>query len=379
MIRGGQFVMDNSSLKAVVSTNFFQPPVAGGTIEVTAEQVALESQHDRRQRIWTARKRLQYAWAYHVQCRHLLRDRFRDLGPRRCLRGEWWGCDDARTQGSGSFAHSVSLTNTLVETSKSGFVECCVGGPILIRADNIALNQSTLASSSGEGSGGPITLVSRGGLTIRNSSLDAHSDFFLGGTVDLNAGTSINLTGTIIDAGAAGAFGGMITMHAPVISLRGSTLDAGGAFDGGMISLTGTKAVSLTNGTVLSADGSEFGGTILINGGTLFTSQQSTVSARSLAGTGGTILVEAARVKLTDTQVTTSTSGGPQSVGGNIIVDANKVTLEHSQMLSTAPEGRGGTINITSPRFHQDASSVIDASSQSGTNGTVTINGIIQP
>ena len=43
VIRGGQFVMDNSSLKAVVSTNFFQPPVAGGTIEVTAEQVALSN------------------------------------------------------------------------------------------------------------------------------------------------------------------------------------------------------------------------------------------------------------------------------------------------------------------------------------------------
>jgi hypothetical protein len=39
----------------------------------------------------------------------------------------------------------------------------------------------------------------------------------------------------------------------------------------------------------------------------------------------------------------------------------------------------GGDITITSPHFHQDASSVIDASSQFGTNGTVTINGVVQP
>mgnify|MGYP003694611367 CR=1 FL=1 len=71
----------------------------------------------------------------------------------------------------------------------------------------------------------------------------------------------------------------------------------------------GTRAVSLTNGTILSADSVDSGGTILINSGALFTSQQSTISARSAVGTGGTIQVEAARVKLTDTQVTTSTSG----------------------------------------------------------------------
>jgi hypothetical protein len=60
-------------------------------------------------------------------------------------------------------------------------------------------------------------------------------------------------------------------------------------------------------------------------------------------------------------------------------VDAKNTTLTNSQILSTATEGHGGTIDITSHVLHQDASSVIDASSQSGTDGTVTINGIIQP
>jgi hypothetical protein len=70
---------------------------------------------------------------------------------------------------------------------------------------------------------------------------------------------------------------------------------------------------------------------------------------------------------------------GPRSVGGTITVDAKNTTLTNSQILSTVTEGQGGTIDITSPILHLDGGSVIDASSQSGTDGTVTINGVIQP
>ena len=121
------------------------------------------------------------------------------------------------------------------------------------------------------------------------------------------------------------------------------------------------------------------GGTVLINGGGQFTSQQSTISAPSDTGNGGIIHVKAKEVELTNSQLNTSTTGGPGTVGGTITLDAKNTTLTNSQMLSTATEGQGGTIVITSPSFSQDAQSVIDASSQSGTNGTVTINGVIQP
>ena len=113
-------------------------------------------------------------------------------------------------------------------------------------------------------------------------------------------------------------------------------------------------------------------GEILINGGARFTSQQSTISAK------GTIQVKAKTIELTDSQLNASTSGGPGTVGGTIILDGKSTTLTNSQILSTATEGRGGTITITSKNL-QNPSSVIDASSQSGTDGAVTINGIIQP
>src|SRR5262249_30236812 len=80
-------------------------------------------------------------------------------------------------QGPGAIAHAVSLTNTTVSTSNGAI--CCFsnrdGGPIIIRADNIALNQSVLAANSIEGEGGPITLVSGGSLAIQNSRLSSGS------------------------------------------------------------------------------------------------------------------------------------------------------------------------------------------------------------
>jgi hypothetical protein len=276
-------------------------------------------------------------------------------------------------QGSGTNAHAVSITNSQISTSSAEDQS----GPVTVRGDKISLDHATVNAAAGNGDAGSITLASLGDLGIQCSQLMAHSVFGRGGTIDLQAGGSIDLTNTTFSASGgffAGVTGGFVTMAAPTISLRGSTVGLG-FFSGPVdtISITGTKAVSLTNGTALA------GGTIHINGGARFTSQQSTISATGFSGNGGTIQMQANKVVLTDTQVNTSTSGGPGTVGGSITLDAKSTTLTNSQILSTATEGQGGTIGITSPRFHQDASSVIDASSQSGTDGTVTINGVIQP
>ena len=326
LIRGGQFVMDNSLIAA--STRNI--PGSGGNVEMTANDIALSNGS----RIFAGDV------TFNANILSATNSSFSASAELQAGAITIQGL-----QGSGTYAHVVSLENTVV--AASSFLGR--GGPITIRGDNISLNETILVTAS-EGTGGPITLVSRGNLNIQDSQLNAES-LGNGGTVDLRAGTSINLTSTIIDV--TGEESGSITMAAPVISLRSSRLDAGGIF-GGTITLTGTKSVNLSNGTVLSVD--------------------------SFFGTpSGTIQVEAKTVSLTDTHLTASTTGGPQTVGGSITVNAKNTTLTNSQILSSAMEGQGGTIGITSSHFHQDAGSVIDASSQSGTNGTVTINGIIQP
>jgi hypothetical protein len=378
-IRGGQLVMNGSSIKARAASPFsITPTPSGGTIEVTAEQVSL-SNHSTIDAsvVHQAPNESPAEITFNVGT-------FSATDSAILAKEQGFGIPSSAgavtiqgLQGSGTFAKVISLTNTEVATSAS----CCpfqMPGPILLRADNIALNQSTLNASGVDSPAGrgPITLVSRGDLNILNSSLVTTTGLGFGGAVDLNAGRTINLTGTIIDTRAAGGFllgSGPITLAAAFISLQGSTLESGT----GIMSLSATKAVTLDS-TVLSANGRN-GGTIQINGGAQLTSQQSTISATRFGQVAGTISLEATTVKLTDTQVTTSVSGDPQTVGGSITVDAKSLTLTNSQLLSTATEGHGGTINITSPALHRDAGSVIDASSQSGTDGTVTINGIIQP
>ena len=265
-------------------------------------------------------------------------------------------------------------------------------GTVEVTAEHVVLNQSAVvANAGGHSEGGNVVFtvdsLSATGSTISADALVRGGES--GGKVDITAGTNIHLTATEVSTRANTDHGGSINMSAPVISMNGSTVDVStcceGGFAGGTISLTATHAVALANGTLITA-GSRANsaavspaGTILINGGQLFTAQQSTISATSLLG--GTIQLQAHRVVLTDSLLTTSSlpTFNPNAVGGVITVNAKNLRIKNSQILSTSNAGQGGTIDITTQVLHQDASSVMDTSSQLGPNGTVTINGNIVP
>ncbi len=262
-------------------------------------------------------------------------------------------------------------------------------GTIEVTAYHALLEQSVIRASSG-------TTHNGGKVMFDVDTLSATDSFILtsgvsrgdgsGGTVDLRAGTRIDLAATDVNASTRTAHGGTITMTSPVISMSGSTLNvSGGGLDGGpggTINLTATQAMNLTNTSLAAGSGNEArlvpAGIILINGGQLFTAQQSMISAE--ATLGGTILVQACSISLTDSQVITSTGGAnPFTTAGHTALGAKNITLSNSQILSSAFGGEGGTIDITTPVLRHNASSVVNASSQFGTDGTVTINGIIQP
>jgi len=139
--------------------------------------------------------------------------------------------------------------------------------------------------------------------------------------------------------------------------------------NGGQITSSSLQGGPLTgNAGTITLQGSNGPGTAAPS----FTLDNSTISATSVTSNGGTIHIDANKVGLTDSQLNTSVTGGPQSVGGTITVDANKATFNNSQVLSTATEGHGGTIGITTHKLNS-INSVIDATSQTGTDGTVTI------
>jgi hypothetical protein len=176
----------------------------------------------------------------------------------------------------------------------------------------------------------------------------------------------------------------IIINAAKSITLNNSTITASGReFEqSGNVSLHAGKSILLRNGSLISADNTSSGGEmgetfnaghIAIHAGRSVVIRDSTVSAQAQQGNGGTIVVDAKQVTLTNSQLTTSVSGGPATVGGDISVDAKTLMLRNSQLLSTATEGQGGSIHLRSHVLRQDARSVIDASSESGTDGTVTI------
>ena len=177
--------MDGSTIKAIATRNV-DTDVSGGTVEVTAEQVALSN---------------------HSSIATSTAEIVSDSSPGAITlnAGTFSATDStffARNggsvtiqgfQGSDAYAHSISLTNTEIATRE---IDGGNGGPILLRAANITLNKSTLSSDGRFAPGGSITLVSSRGLDIQGSVIRSGEGTTTGqgGTVNLTAGTGITLT-----------------------------------------------------------------------------------------------------------------------------------------------------------------------------------------
>jgi len=198
-----------------------------------------------------------------------------------------------------------------------------------------------------------------------------------GGSVSIHASDTISLSGTLSDGSPAGIFSRTI----------GTTPDAG---PGGNIALTAGQSVTISDGASVSASSTGPGptGNIQINAGNQFAMTNSTVTTEADAASGGAIKISTTpngTVQLTDSTISASVLNGVGG-GGSVNIDPQLVLLLNSQILAQAVQGPGGNISITTNFLLPDANSVISASSQFGTNGTVTIqspnapiSGQIQP
>ena len=300
--------------------------------------------------------------------------------------GAGFGADGGTTNVN---AERVTLRSSVISSGGGG-----TGGTINVDAEQVMLEHSHI--SSGAENGGDIINVDAERVTLRDSSISEYSTG-RGGMINVNANnvtlTNSNLTISVINQPSRLDFGGHIAVNAEHMTLRNSSIhnyaEFGGntinvnaeritlmdsqiisrsLIDGGAIDV-GAQHVTLRDSMIRSEWG-DTGGTINVDA-ELLTLRDSQISSTGFKG--GTINVDAKKVMLRDSQLTTAVSGGPQTVGGTITVNARNVALRNGQILSTATEGQGGTIAIRTDALHQDARSVIDASSQFGTNGTVTI------
>jgi len=215
----------------------------------------------------------------------------------------------------------------------------------------------------------------------------------------VSSGASIS-SSSGFNAGVGGGFlfgngaGGTVTVNAtgPVtIADQGSGLftTTVGNGAGGNINLRGS-AIQLSNGASISATSTGRGdaGNITVNAGNRFAMTNSSVTTEAHQSSGGAITITTnlnGTVQLTDSIISASVLDGTGG-GGSVNIDPQFVTLQNSQILAQAVQGPGGNISITTNLLLPDANSTISASSQSGVNGTVTIqspnapiSGQIQP
>ncbi|MEX5214674.1 MAG: filamentous hemagglutinin N-terminal domain-containing protein [Nitrospiraceae bacterium] len=276
-----------------------------------------------------------------------------------------------------------SMINTATLTSGRGGDVTIQAGTVSMSGQLLRPNQAAISAGGNQVAGGIFTSTvgtnlcsgpcgNAGGVSITTGTLSVTdgarinsgtSSTGRGGEIVISAQDSISLSGRLRDGSPVGIFSSSV-----------GTLPNSGT--GGNIMLTSGQTFTLSNGASVAASSTGPGnaGNITINAGGTFTSTNSSVTTQAAQASGGNITVLATdMVQLTNSQLNASVQGSETTVGGNIVIDPQSVILQNSQIVANATQGQGGNISITTQSFLADATSVIDASSQFGINGTVNI------
>ena len=301
--------------------------------------------------------------------------------------------------------------NSLIATSAFNPTTNAPAGDITITAKDITATQGSLISSEtfAAGAGGQLkiftdTLQLKDGSQIKSGSTFAPKEFPQG-IIPAGPGGNIairSLTGptasVLIDGSGGGIFsdtvghgaGGSVDLFARAITIQnGGTISAAttgtdARATGGSIEVKATDQVTMNNGASITANstfdpktpnsGIANAGNISIDAGQQLDVQDSSITTKAEKASGGNIDIKAVDlIRLANSPISSSVQGGPSTAGGNITIDPKTVVLQNAQILATAQQGNGGNITITTPVFLKDRTSRIDASSQFGVNGTVTI------
>ncbi len=275
---------------------------------------------------------------------------------------------------------------------------------LTIRAHDMSVTSDSYLSteSIGSGTGGPLNLFTtnlqlRSGGQIRSGSTLGQDPDTGAPVVPSGPGGIVTIQGQtgpadaiLIDGPGSGIFtkaegtgaGGAIDLRARSLTIQnGGELSAetsgtASSAVGGSIKVTATDHVTLTNGASISASSTGPGnaGNIKIDAGRQLSVQGSELTTEARTARGGKIDVLAKdRIHLANGRISTSVLDGTGD-SGTIFIDPNEVIVQNnSTILTHAVRGRGGDITILTPRFLQDQTSLVDASSQFGPSGKVTI------
>jgi filamentous hemagglutinin family protein len=304
---------------------------------------------------------------------------------------------------------SALLSNTTVSGA---------GGRIHVAADRLEMDAGTIvAETSGAGTGGAIDvavgeLSLRGNARIDSSTRSATDPSAAGGMIHVRASRKISISGresdedfsgiTAIAHGESTARAGDITVQTPRLSItKGGAISTqalgsgdGGSIEvwtneltldrglisasalegrGGDVSIHASRRVALRGGSRIEAraEGAGDAGTIALAAGDELVLEDSAITTDAALADGGDVTIRARElVALERSEVSTSVTGG---TGGNIAIDPEHVVLNESRIVARAGAGTGGNIRIVAGQFLADVDSAVDASSETGIDGTVQI------
>jgi filamentous hemagglutinin family protein len=268
---------------------------------------------------------------------------------------------------------------------QAGDIEVQADEALVINSPAGAVQSGLFSSAAGTGAGGNIVI--RGGVLMMD-----------GGAINVSSAT----------AGDAGTISTTLDSAALQNGAQIST-SVGGTGDGGVLSVSASGDVTLDGrasdgfrtGIYSQSGGSGAGGAVLVDAGNVSLHDGATINSESLGSgdagditvtavnsvdminasittaavnaDGGNIKVTASdRVYLKNSDVTAAVGGGLGN-GGNVDIDPQFVVLSNSNVLASAIGGNGGNITIVADHFVSSPDSVLNASSQLGISGTISI------
>jgi large exoprotein involved in heme utilization and adhesion len=311
---------------------------------------------------------------------------------------------NSSTFGSGHGGNvTVHASESITASGYSGFIISGIfntagnfgpGGSTLVTTPSLLLDGGVIATGSIlVGNGGPLTVHVGNANLINGGRIDA-SSFFVGngGSIEFTVTGTLNIGGrrdaaateTILREFVRAQAGDLVT-DATYALLRPAFGDfaasgvvsrsvLGGA--GGAIHVTAGD-ITIGPGGIINAGSSNSGsaGSITLDvAGALKLTGGASISTQAAISDGGNITINARDlVYLEDSRITTSVGTGLGN-GGNIVIDPVFVVLNNGQIIANAFGGNGGNISIVSDFFLADPASLVQASSQFGLQGAVTVS-----
>jgi hypothetical protein len=183
---------------------------------------------------------------------------------------------------------------------------------------------------SGTGNGGVLTVMATGDISLDGQASDGFSSGIYSQTAGSGTGGDVAVSGSNV-------------YLANSATVNSESLGTG---DAGDINVTAVSSVELDNASITTAAANADGGNIKVTASDL--------------------------VYLVDSDITAAVGGGLGD-GGNVDIDPQFVVLSSSNILASAIGGNGGNITIVADHFISSPDSVLNASSQLGINGTISI------